>query len=43
MSRGNGVWVVLTPYPADLGPLDATLRHMSLTLLHPNEKDLSAW
>jgi hypothetical protein len=35
--------VIQTPYPVDLDPLDASLRHLSLTLLDPNAKDPSAW
>ena len=33
----------LTPYPADLDPLDGTPRHLSHNLLDPNAKDPSAW
>jgi hypothetical protein len=37
------VWVIQTPYPADLDPLDEALMHLSLTLLDLNAKDPSAW
>jgi hypothetical protein len=43
MGRENGVWSIQTPYPVDLDPLDEALMHLSLTLLDPNAKDLSAW
>jgi hypothetical protein len=43
MGRENGVWVVLTPYPADLDPLDETRRYLLSYLLDLNAKDLSAW
>jgi len=43
MGRENGVWVIQTPYPADLDPLDGTPRHLSLTLSDLNAKDPSAW
>jgi len=42
MGRENGVWVVQTPYPADLDPLDTSLRYLLLTLLDLNAKDPSA-
>jgi hypothetical protein len=33
----------LTRYPADLYPLDETLRHLFQTFPDPNAKDPSAW
>ena len=35
--------VILTPYPADLDPLDEALRHLRQTLLDLSAKDPSAW
>jgi hypothetical protein len=32
MGRENGEWVIQTPYPADLDPLDTTPEHVSLNL-----------
>jgi len=50
MGRGNAFphtedppVVIQTRYPADLDPLDATLRHLSRNLLDLNAKDPSAW
>jgi len=43
MGRENVVWVIQTPYPANLDPLDEALRHLRQTLLDLSAKDLSAW
>jgi hypothetical protein len=32
MGRENGVWVIQTPYTADLDPLDGSPQHVSLNL-----------
>jgi hypothetical protein len=50
VGNGQREWVArigcgwfLTQYPADLDPLDTTLRHLLQTLPDPNAKDPSAW